>query len=186
MNESITKIIAKMVELNSHHIWIGQDEDGNERLVIDQKPVGRCFKVYAFMEEVAGIEAVLADFADILMMIMRYHPQAFENVREEVEGLAKYFRPALRDCWVDLWRRENQEEKTMAKQTWVCEVCNTPHPTQKGAESCERRHIKTDDATIMGFSFNQQPYPTTVRIRFSPNYGDFAEYTLRRVGPEGL
>lgn len=61
-------------------------------------------------EQVAGVEVVLADFADVLSMIMMRHPQAFENVREEVEGLAEYFQPDLRDAWVELWRRERHDD----------------------------------------------------------------------------
>jgi hypothetical protein len=108
MHESLTRIVSSIISLNCHHIRIGLDEDGNERLIIDGQPVGRCFKLYGFMEEVVGVRAVLADFADILMIIMMRYPQTFENVREDIEGLAEYFEPELRDDWVALWKRESE------------------------------------------------------------------------------
>jgi hypothetical protein len=110
MGRFLVKSICELISLHSSHICIGADMDGNEVLMIDGEPVGRCFRLYDFLEEVGGTPLMLADFADVLVAVQSRYPQAFECAREEIEGLAEYFKPELRNDWVNLWAKRNPDK----------------------------------------------------------------------------
>lgn len=87
----------------------------------------------------------------------------------------------------------------MAKQVWLCDNCQTPFDHADEATQCEDAHKKRMLlAHIKGAKFEsldgsygidrsyRQMYPKTIRVKFSDAHGDFATYTLERIGNKAV
>lgn len=81
---------------------------------------------------------------------------------------------------------------------YECSICKTFYSQEKEAISCEEKHPLKDNMKIDGAVFacldgthgmDRQlkiAVPTSIRIKFSEKYGDFAFYTFKQYGPRGV
>lgn len=87
----------------------------------------------------------------------------------------------------------------MAKPVFQCEVCKSVYPSIDEADACEKFHPKKQDLVIQGIVFRRElearftvdrriemTVPKKIWIKFGPNFGQSAEYTLSHVGPRGM
>lgn len=78
--------------------------DADEFLKMDEKRLGRDFKLYAFMAEINdSIGFALADFAEVIIAVKNKYPTVFESVRKTVNEWDRFFEHRLQDGWRNLW-----------------------------------------------------------------------------------
>lgn len=79
--------------------------DAHEFLKLDERRLGRDFKLYAFMGRVQGSTGhALAEFAEVLMAVKKNVPLAFDVVRETVNEWDRFFDEDRRAAWRGLWQ----------------------------------------------------------------------------------
>jgi len=81
---------------------------------------------------------------------------------------------------------------------WRCEQCGTLYDRPEKAGRCESEHRPKESMEIDAITYrdldgfyglalaNAQKFPSSVRIKFSEEYGDFAVYKLEHIGHRGL
>lgn len=114
--EAIRDVCRQIVKANPARLRVAMNEEdesptpqpeAHEFLKLDEKRLGRDFKLYGLMATVNddNLAHPLADFAAVLMAVMSNVPEAFEAVRSTVEGWSEHFPTEHQPGWIDLWAK---------------------------------------------------------------------------------
>ena len=84
-------------------------------------------------------------------------------------------------------------------EKFVCDICSTEYKNEKDASHCETAHREMNTFKIVGVTYTidkakdygwnrdlARQIPSNVRIKFSEERGDFAQYKLVQVGFKGV
>lgn len=96
---------------HSHRLKVvkGEQDDSTdpcpgafEFLKLDEKRVGRDFRVYDILAQCGGAHEAIMDFSDVLAHVNDNVPEAFASVREKVQSWSKHI-DRHGDAWKTIW-----------------------------------------------------------------------------------